>query len=219
MLNFESPLGELEFRRTAGNYPFKERSLDINWDRNEFMPNELLKGEFSLTDESEYLDLLKVSHLGWEGVMINRKVSTILSDFKLQEHKLDTLNVFRDNNENDNFSIPYELIHFNSNGSMFIEKIHYCRTNKRSDEQQNFEVGYAEFIENEIKVPIKERISRKIKITQIGYSSEKFPDVFFDLMYNTYLFKSDFIISEELRTALAGCTGLVFEEGPDIFSF
>jgi hypothetical protein len=216
ILNFEDPFGEVEFRRTVNNFPFKEKSLGISWDRNEFMPLELLEGEFSLTDESEYLDVLKVSHLGWEGLLVNEKILNILKGFKLQEHRLEELLIYADNNELNKKTIPYKLLHFHSNGFLWVHQIIYSRTIKKSGNTEDFAVSYKEFIEKEISIPVVERISRKIKIAEIKFVHEKFADGFFDLFYNTFLFKSDFIISAALRNALEGLSGFNIDEGPII---
>lgn len=213
-LNFDHPLGEIEIRRTLKNFPFREKSLEINWDRNEFMPSSKLEGEFSLTDESSYLDMLKASHLGWEGGVVNSKILSILEKKKLQEHRVENLSIYKNNDEQDNFNKPYYLVHFHSNASGWIEKVHYSRVIKKTGQQDDFEVTYNEFIDSEINISISDRIFRKIIINKIEYLDSKFPEGFFDLFYNTFLFKTNFIVSEEMRDALLGASGFSFEEGP-----
>lgn len=214
-LNFDQPLGEIEIRRTLKNLAYREKSLEINWDRNYFMPSEQLsEGEFSLTDESKYLDILKVSHLGWEGMIVNARVLEILEKFKLQIHRKEKLIVYKNNDEQQNYNLQYCLIHFHSNASFWIEKIYYSRTSKKSGGQQSFEVSYKEFIESEINIPIKEKIFRKIRILKIEYLKHNFPNGFFDLFYNTFLFNTDFIVSGDLRNSLIDLSGFSFEEGP-----
>jgi hypothetical protein len=218
IVNRESPLGELEIRRTRKNFPFSEKSLATIWDRNDFMPVDLLKGEFSLTDESHYLDILKVSHLGWEGIMVNGPTLDIFIKFNLQEFRLAEINVYENNNESIKKSVPYNLIHFRSNAASWLKKICYTRTLRRSREQQHFEVTYSEFLNNEINIPIMDRILRHINITEMQYFGDVLPGGFFDVFYNTFLFKTEFIISDKLQGELSGLSGFSIEEGPQIIS-